>query len=204
MEDEYRKFLDGLSDFDAAHGMAHIERVVSNAKRLLKSENADREIVIAAAWLHDCVSLPKDHPDKKRSSTLAAEKAGQFLKSIQFDEKKIEKVRHAIEAHSFSSGITPCTIEAKIVQDADRLDALGAVGIARCFMIGGLLNRPIYNPKDPFCDNSEPDDQLWTIDHFYTKLFKLKELLNTDSAKKEAEKRVEFMHQYLQRLREEI
>lgn len=204
MEDDYRKFLSGLSDFDAAHGMAHIERVVSNVKRLLKSENADSEIVIAAAWLHDCVSLPKDHPDKESSSSLAAEKAVQFLKSTKFDAKKIEAVRHAIEAHSFSSGITPRTIEAKIVQDADRLDALGAVGIARCFMVGGLLNRPIYNPNDPFCDKSEPDDQLWTIDHFYTKLFKLKDLLNTDSAKKEAGIRVEFMHQYLQRLREEI
>lgn len=187
-----------------AHDLAHTERVVGNAKRLLKTEKADSDIVIAAAWLHDCVSLPKDHPDKKRSSTLAAEKAAHFLKSTKLNNDKIEAVCHAIESHSFSSAITPETIEAKIVQDADRLDALGAIGVARCFIVGGLLNRSIYHPDDPFCENRTPDDSLWTIDHFYTKLFKVKDLLHTVSAKNEAEKRARFMHQFLEKLKEEL
>lgn len=204
MEDLYREYLTGLTDFDAAHDMAHTERVVSNAKRLLRDESADKEVVIAAAWLHDCVSLPKDHPDRNNSSTLAADSATRFLESVDFDKNKIEAVKHAIETHSFSSGKKPETMEAKIVQDADRLDALGAIGIARCFIVAGNMNRPIYEPKDPFCINRNPDDSKWTIDHFYTKLFKLPELMNTKSAKKEAEKRVEFMHHFIEVLREEI
>lgn len=204
MEDLYRKYLTGLTGNDAAHDIAHTERVVSNAKKLLKKENADKEIVIAATWLHDCVNLPKDHPDRDKSSALAAENAANFLESVDFDNNKIEAVKHAIETHSFSSGKIPKTIEAEIVQDADRLDALGAIGIARCFIVAGNMNRPIYESKDPFCNKRSPDDSKWTIDHFYTKLFKLPDLMNTDSAKKEAEKRVEFMHRFIDVLREEI
>lgn len=121
-----------------------------------------------------------------------------------FPEGKTEQVAHAIEAHSFSAGIKPQTIEAKIVQDADRLDALGAIGIARCFLVGGSLNRTLYHPSDPFCSEREPDDSLWTVDHFYEKLLKLSNTMNTASAKKEAGRRAEFMKVYLERLKEEI
>lgn len=189
---------------DSAHDLNHILRVVKNAKLILESESADSEIVIVAAWLHDCVILPKDHPDRKKASTLAAEKAGKFLSEIEFPSNKIEDVKHAVEAHSFSAGIAPQSIEAKIVQDADRLDAIGAIGIARCLMVGGKLDRPLYEPNDPLSENREPDDSTWTIDHFYEKLFKLPGLMHTSSAKKEAERRVEFMERYLHELKREI
>ncbi len=206
MEHQFREFLKQLNGIDAAHDLAHTERVVKNARMLLEEAqvDADREITIAAAWLHDCVSLPKDHPDRKKASVFAAEKAAGFLETIHFDPLKINEVKHAIEAHSYSSGIKPETIEAKIVQDADRLDALGAIGIARCFLVGGALNRPIYDPKDPFGSKRKWDDAKWTIDHFYSKLFKLPEQMNTDAAKKEAGKRVEFMVQYMDILKNEI
>lgn len=189
---------------DSAHDLNHILRVVKNAKQILENETADAEIVIAGAWLHDCVILPKDHPDRKNASTLAAEKAGDFLSGIEFPMDKIEGVRHAVEAHSFSAGIPPQTTEANIVQDADRLDAIGAIGIARCLMIGGNLNRPLYSPEDPLSENREPDDSIWTVDHFYEKLFKLPGLMYTKSAKREAERRVQFMKKYLQELKGEI
>jgi len=200
----FRQFLLDSCNFDSAHDIAHTERVVSNALLLTEEEDCDEEVVLAAAWLHDCVIVPKDHPDRKKASGLAAEKAKNYLKSIQFDKKKISKVAHAIEAHSFSAGIQPKTIEAKIVQDADRLDALGAIGIARCFIVGGQMNRSLYHPEDPFCSQRDPDDAMWTVDHFYIKLFKLPEMMNLESAKREAESRVAFMKQFLKRMDQEI
>lgn len=189
---------------DAAHDLGHIKRVVHSAMKLCTEENADSEVVHAAAWLHDCVTLPKNHPDRKISSTLAAEKAAQFLADTDFPKSKIPLVVHAIESHSFSAGITPKTLEAKIVQDADRMDALGAIGIARCLIVGGVLERPLYNPNDPFCEYREPDDSLWTIDHFYVKLFQLPETMHTESARKEAIKRVQVMKSWLNDLKSEI
>lgn len=200
----YRQFLLDSCNFDSAHDIAHTERVVNNALNLAKQEACDDEIVEAAAWLHDCVIIPKNDPDRNRASRLAAQKATEYLNSIGFVKDKIEGVAHAIEAHSYSAGIPPQTVEAKIVQDADRLDALGAIGIARCFMVGGQLNRPIYQPEDPFCDQREPNDGEWTVDHFFTKLFKLPELMNLDSSKAEAETRVNFMKLFLERMDQEM
>lgn len=189
---------------DSAHDIHHILRVVKNAKEILAEKYADTEIVIAAAWLHDCVILPKDRPERKKASAYAAEKAGEFLSGIDFPSNKIDDAKHAIEAHSFSAGIFPKTIEAKIVQDADRLDAIGAIGIARCLMIGGKLDRALYNPEDPLSESREPDDSIWTIDHFHEKLFKLPDMMHTSAAKKEAKRRVHFMEKYLQELKREV
>ena len=90
------------------------------------------------------------------------------------------------------------------MQDADRLDALGAVGIARCFLVGGSMGTELYHPDDPFCENRSPDDKSWSIDHFYSKLFKLPATMNTKSGKAEAEKRVAYMKAYLDKLSQEI
>lgn len=200
----YKDFLLNKCSFDSAHGLTHIQRVVKSAQAICEREGGDSEVVIAAAWLHDCVSLPKNHPDRSRSSILAGEKAAEFLKNTDFPESKIQYVVHAIEAHSYSAGIKPKTLEAKIVQDADRLDALGAIGIARCLMVGGKLDRPLYHSEDPFCVSREPDDSIYTIDHFYQKLFKLPELLNTESAKKISYDRVKFMKKFLSQLKDEV
>ena len=200
----FRQFLLDSCNFDSAHDITHTERVVRNALMLAKEEKCDEEVVLAAAWLHDCVILPKDDPDRKKASKRASEKATNYLESIHFNREKIPEVAHAIEAHSFSAGIKPKTIEAKIVQDADRLDALGAIGIARCFIVGGQLNRSLYQPEDPFSARRDPDDSEWTIDHFYTKLFKLPEQMNLESSKREALRRVDYMKNFLVRLDLEI
>lgn len=206
LERECRNFIesDSTETGDSAHDLSHIVRVVKIAKKILENEQADAEIVIAAAWLHDCVILPKNHPERKKASLLAAQKAESFLSGTDFPSQKIKQVKHAIEAHSFSAGIYPGTTEAKIVQDADRLDALGAIGIARCLMIGGRLNRPLYHSEDPLSEGRTPDESIWTIDHFYEKLFKLPEMMHTKMAIAEAERRVEFMKQYLRQLKREV
>ncbi|MCC5914197.1 MAG: HD domain-containing protein [Balneolaceae bacterium] len=204
LEKTCRTFILNGTATDAAHDIAHIERVVANAKKLLTHLDADKEVTIAAAWLHDCVVLPKNHPDRKKASVLAGQKAELFLKKKEFPADKLSSVKHAIEAHSYSAGIKPETVEAKIVQDADRLDAIGAIGIARCMIVGGKLDRILYSPDDPFCESREPDDLKYTIDHFYSKLFKLPGTMNTEAGKKSAKERVRYMRDFLEQLKNEI
>lgn len=204
LEEKCRTFLISGMAPDSAHDLSHTERVVYNARLILERENADEYVTIAAAWLHDCVVLPKNDPDRHMASRMAAEKAVQFLKKTGFDQNRLDKAAHAIEAHSFSAQTKPKTTEAKIVRDADRLDAMGAVGIARCFSVGGKLNRLLYSPIDPFCQSREPDDAVFTIDHFYSKLFRLADGMTTEIGKREARRRIEFMELFIQQLREEI
>lgn len=204
-ESRFASFLrDQMRDTDAAHDRAHVERVVNTARRLADDEDASREIVIPAAWLHDCVVVPKNSPDRAHASQQAAKVARTFLSNAGYPEQWIAPIEHAIAAHSYSANIPPETTEAKVVQDADRLDALGAVGIARCFMVGGDLGHALYNPDDPFCEDRPPDDEAYSIDHFYAKLLNLPDTMKTDAGRKEAERRAQFMRSYLEELSSEI
>jgi uncharacterized protein len=189
---------------DPAHDFEHFERVSRTAKKLAASENADPRIVIPAAWLHDLVVVPKNDPRRKEASKLSADAAETLLRSFQFPEDLLPWVKHAILCHSFSANIPPQSIEAKVVQDADRLDGLGAIGVARCFVTAGLLKRPLYHTGDPFCETREPNDQLFTLDHFYQKLFKVAQSLQTDSGRAEGIKRLAIMEHYLESLKEEL
>ena len=206
LEKQCEEFLkNGLDvDGDAAHDLEHVRRVVNNGKKILSGERADAEAVIAACWLHDCVVLPKNHPERTKASALAAEKAERFLKEAGFPAEKVNAVKHAIESHSFSAGVPAETIEAKIVQDADRLDAIGAIGTARALMVGGKLDRCLYRSIDPFCEDRDPDDSRFTIDHFYQKLLKLPDQMNTAEASRMAKRRTDFMRRFLVELKLEI
>lgn len=189
---------------DPAHDLQHFKRVVKTAKELSAKENAKIEVVLPAAWLHDIVIIPKNSPLRAQASGMSASKACELLKEINYPKEYLKEISHAIEAHSFSAKIETKTLEAKIVQDADRLDALGAVGLARCFITAGLLKRPIYSAIDPFCLEREPDDGLYIIDHFYKKLFFIAETLKTNAGKEEGLKRAKFMRSYLKKLQSEI
>ena len=189
---------------DAAHDLAHIRRVVANARALAATEGARLEVVLPAAWLHDCVSVPKDSPQRASASKLAAAQALVWLRDWGWPEEVLPDVAHAIEAHSFSAGIAPRTLEAQVVQDADRLDALGAAGLARCLMLGGEMGRPLYAAVDPFCDNRVPDDRASCVDHFYTKLLKLESTMQTPGGRTEARVRTEYLRGFLAELRKEI
>ena len=189
---------------DVAHDLEHVRRVVGNARALAAAEKARAEIVLPAAWLHDCVSVPKDSPQRASASRLAAAQAVAWLREWGWPEKWLPEIAHAIEAHSFSADLAPRTIEARVVQDADRLDALGATGLARCLMLGGALGRPLYAAADPFCENRPPDDRVSAVDHFYTKLLKLEGLMQTASGRREARRRTEFLQTFLAGLKREI
>jgi uncharacterized protein len=203
-ETTFAAYLEQQMKADSAHDMAHIQRVVQMARRLAEAEGADLAVVIPAAWLHDCVTLPKNAPNRHEASQLAAVEAVRFLRTVAYPEQHLAGIAHAITAHSFSAGIPPTTLEAKVVQDADRLDAIGAIGVARCLLTGGALQRPLYHPTDPFCQERDPDDLAYTIDHFYRKLLKLGQTLHTEAAQAEAARRNAFMQTFLEQLRQEI
>lgn len=196
-------YLAGL-DGDVAHDLDHIHRVVANARQLAADEGARLEIVIPGAWLHDCVAVPKDSPLRSRASALAAAEAVRLLRAWGYPDACLDDIAHAIEAHSFSAGIPPRTLEARVLQDADRLDALGAIGLARCLMLGGELGRPLYVAGDPFCEHRAPDDLAATVDHFYSKLLHLADRCQTASGRREADRRTAVLRQFLDELAHEL
>ncbi|MEX1116765.1 MAG: HD domain-containing protein [Akkermansiaceae bacterium] len=189
---------------DAAHDLEHIRRVVTNARRLTAAEAADWEVVMPAAWLHDCVVVPKSSPDRKQASRLAAAQAVAWLTEHAWPFGKLDAISHAIEAHSFSAGIVPRTLEARVMQDADRLDALGAVGLARTLMLGAEMKREFYAADDPFCESRPADDSIYTLDHLFCKLLTLEGTMQTPSGKSEAGRRTIFLTNFLDQLRDEI
>jgi len=205
------KILDSIKDEvikimnnDTAHDFDHVMRVYNNAQKIVKKENANPKLILSAALLHDIVSYSKSSKRSKFSSIDSAKKSKIILKKYGFTNDEIIVISDAIAEHSFSQNKIPQTLEGKILQDADRLDALGAIGIARVFATSGSLNRPFYNIDDPFCNKRNPDDDIWAVDHFFKKLLKLEFTMNTKSGKIEAKKRTKVLKVFLKQLKSEI
>jgi uncharacterized protein len=203
-EPRFRQFVAEQPNADPGHGPIHLERVVATATRLAAEEGARLDVVLPAAWLHDCIHVAKDSPGRASASRLAADHALRFLEEAGYPPACLPGIRHAIEAHSYSAGIAPRTIEAKVVQDADRLDALGAIGLARCLAVGTSLGRPLYQPEDPFCRARAPDGGGASVDHFFSKLLKLAGTMQTAAGRREAGRRTEFLQAFLAQLESEI
>ncbi len=180
----------------SGHDYFHTLRVYKTATRIAEAEGADVATVSLAALLHDV-------DDRKLSpeTCVNKDKARAFLRENGASEASIETICKIIAEVSFSEGIVPDTLESQCVQDADRLDALGAVGIARTFAYGGSHHREMYNPDIPPKINMSKEEyansKSTSINHFYEKLFLLKGLLNTSSAKQIAEHRENFMHNFV-------
>ena len=202
--DSIKNTVKEIMDNNSAHDFEHIMRVYKNAQKMCRKEKANEKLVLSAVLLHDIVSYPKSDKRSKMSSTESAKKSKTILKKYNFSEEEIIIVSDAIRDHSFSQNKTPSTLEGQILQDADRLDAIGAIGLARVFATGGSLKRPFYNTDDPFCKTRKPDDKTWTLDHFYQKLLKLESLMNTKSGKMEAKKRTKILQDFLKQLKLEI
>ena len=202
--DSIKKEVIQIMNNDPAHDFEHVMRVFHNAQKITKKEKANQKLVLTAALLHDIVSYPKSSKRSKFSSVESAKKSKSILKKYAFSNEEISIICDAIEDHSFSQNRIPRTIEGKILQDADRLDALGAIGIARVFATSGSLNRPFYNINDPFCSKRNPNDDFWAVDHFFNKLLKLQSLMNTKSAKMEAKKRTKVLKIFLKQFKSEI
>jgi uncharacterized protein len=189
---------------DSAHDFSHIMRVYKNAQKIGKVEGADMQVLIYAALLHDVGAESKLAEKSAESDALRLRIAEEFLKKKSLLEDLRNEVLYAIDVHRFSKGIVPATKEAKILQDADRLDAMGAIGIARVFMTGGAMGRKFYSPEDPFCKTRAPDDKMWNLDHFFKKILKLESGMYTETARRIARRRAAVLKRYLEDLLEEI
>ena len=191
---------------DAAHDISHFRRVWATAQQLAEETAADRLVILTACYFHDIVSLAKNHPERSRSSAMAAEKTLAILQSAfpDFPPERYAAVLHAIEAHSFSAAIAPQSEEAKIVQDADRLEALGAIGLARVFAVSGALNNSLFDARDPFADRRELDDKTYALDHFQCKLLRLPKKMQTEKGRAMAVHTARFLVQFMAKLSAEL
>lgn len=182
---------------DGAHDASHLERVWSNARSLLPHyPQADALVVMAACYLHDLVNLPKNHPERHLASARSAELARTRLAALDFPADKLDAVAHAIEAHSFSAAVPARTLEAQIVQDADRLDALGAVGLARLFYIAGCMGSSLAHPDDPLASGRALDDRRYALDHIEVKLARLPGMMQTAAGRALGERRLASLAQF--------
>ncbi len=190
---------------DGAHDLGHLDRVWTNAQDIaLEEGGADLEVLLPAAYFHDAVNLPKNHPDRARASLASAAWASTYLAKQGFDAAKIPAVAHAIAAHSFSAAIAPESPEAAILQDADRLEALGAIGIARMFHVGGAMGGMLFDADDPLAQNRPLDDKRFSLDHLEVKLFPIAQTMRTATGREMALARVEWMRSFRSRLLREI
>lgn len=193
-----------LSKDHSGHNHQHAERVVSNAKQILRREGGDEKIILTAAWLHDCI-------DKKLYPDVAGQisKVEQFLEAQGYRSDEVAEVMYIIQNISYNKGENrPLTsLNAMIVRDADRLDAIGAMGIIRTIEYGAAKGRLFYDDNNIKREGGEagwnhPTDT--SLSHFYEKLLKLESLMHTPTAKEMAKERTEFLHQFLAEFYKEL
>lgn len=191
------------SEEDSAHDMAHLLRVGMWTLRLGGKEISQEEGV-AAALLHDLINLPKNHPDRAKASEYSAEKARSILQEQGFESVAIERITTAIREHSFSRGLTPSIPLSRALQDADRLEALGAIGLMRVFSTGAKMGSKYFHHEDPFAKHRPLDDKAFSVDHFYTKLLRLPTTFQTEKGREEALRRLHLLDTFLAALGREL
>jgi HD superfamily phosphodiesterase/phosphoglycolate phosphatase-like HAD superfamily hydrolase len=194
------------ADHDPAHDMGHLYRVALWAGRLYAAGPRDATItdILAAALLHDIVNVPKSSPDRAKASLLCAARARELLTDAGVDGARLERICDAIRDHSFSRGATPNSELGKALQDADRLEALGAIGIARTFATSVRLQSVFIHPDDPWGQARELDDNAFAVDHFFTKLLTLHETFHTEPARAEGAIRARRLHDFLDWFGDEV
>jgi uncharacterized protein len=182
---------------DGAHDVTHLYRVWSQVCAISAIEGGDSEILLAATVLHDCVHVEKTSPMRGHASSLAAEKARDILARLHWPAHRIEIVACAIRSHSYTANIRPQTLEAAILQDADRLDALGMIGIARCFYIAGRHGGPLYDPFDPEGHQRVPDETRFPLDHIRARLAGLAKHFQTPTGSRLAAERTRHVQHFM-------
>jgi uncharacterized protein len=199
---------------DAAHDFSHILRVAKLTAEIYGLEIKSRhfrdltadeiDAALVSALLHDCVPVTKDSPLRKESSRLASDQARKWLHEIEWNPSQIEDISSAVLTHSFSANIAPTSMLGEALQDADRLEALGALGLFRTIATGVSMGAEFFDKLDPWAEKRALDDQKYTIDHFQTKLLKLPLTFKTAAAKTEAKQRADYLEQFLMQLKREI
>ena len=178
---------------DTAHDISHFRRVWMTAQKIMVHHAVEPQVILAACYFHDIVSLPKNHPERSQSSKLAARKTSDILRR-DFPDFPPEHI----------AAVAPQSMEAKIVQDADRLEALGAIGLARVFAVSGALGVPLFDADDPFADARSLDDRAFALDHFQTKLLRLPDTMQTEMGRELARHNADFLIQFMAKLSAEL
>jgi uncharacterized protein len=191
-------------DEDGAHDLSHIVRVWRNAKLIQRDEGGDLEVLAAAVLLHDCVQVAKDSPLRSKASLLAANESRVRLEALAWEPSRIDTVARAVESHSFSAGVAPSSIEGCILQDADRLDAIGLCGIARCFYTAGRLGSRLYDLADPEAKTRPLDDSRNALDHFPKKLLTLTGNFKTRKGQQLARERHQRLDEFYRAMLTEV
>jgi len=190
-------------DSDPAHDWGHICRVFAYAHKIWLGEGGDLDIITAGVFFHDCVNLPKNHPNSSDSATMSAERAVKILSGLNdFPQHKLPAVAAGITEHSFSKGLKPSSLESKIIQDADRLESTGIIAIMRVLTVCGQLGRPIFNWQDPFCEDREPE-MKYGLDLVYSRILKVSSMMNTETARGIAVESDERTRQFIALLKSE-
>lgn len=189
---------------DSAHDLGHILRVAHLAGLMAREEGANAQVCVAAALLHDLVYRPKNHPESPLTAQMAADLVPRWCLETPGLEALADQVSAAVATHSWSGGGAPASLEAEVVQDADRLEALGAVGVARVFATGASFGASLWHPEDPWAQDRPLDDKAWSLDHFERKLLKLAEGMKTGAGRRRAADRQAAMLAYLGALRAEL
>jgi len=190
-------------DDDPGHDIEHALRVTLVTIRL-GDGGIDPRHAVAAGLFHDLVNIPKNHPDRHLASERSAEAAAPLLRAEGFDDAAVELVCDAITDHSYSRGATPRSLLGRALQDADRLEALGILGMFRTISTGGRMNARYFHSRDPWATERELDDRAYSIDHFTVKLFRLPASMCTAAGRAEAERRLERMRRMLEELGDEL
>ncbi|MFZ5937302.1 HD domain-containing protein [Pseudomonas sp. HS6-2] len=192
------------SQQDGSHDQSHIHRVWVNVQRIQRVEGGDLQVLLAATVLHDCVAIEKNSPLRGQASTLSADKAASILAGLGWPSERIEQAAHAVKTHSYSAGFEPQTLEARILQDSDRLDALGAVGIARCFYTAGRMGAALHDFENPVAQGRDYRDTAYAIEHFHTKLLKLASGFQTSEGARLATERHARLEAFLADFMDEV
>ena len=206
---------------DAGHDFAHVKRVMGYSLKILSDEilatekraltEDERDAMLAAALLHDCVPIAKNSPLRKESSRLARDKAAEILNAQRTEKNErawsrdwVFEISAAIHDHSFSSGRIPQSLLGECLQDADRLEALGAIGLFRTIATGVSMGAQLFDPVDPWAEHRVLDDKKYSVDHFFTKLLKLPESFRTAYGREEAQKRADYLRGFIKQLKSEL
>lgn len=205
-EKRFISYLHNHETDDFSHDISHFQRVWKTAQKIIKEESRSVNplVILAACYFHDIVSFPKNHPDRSRSSQIAAQKTKEILVGLEFPSSLIDDVCHAVEAHSFSANIPTRKPEAEIVQDADRMEAIGAIGLARVFYTGGKMGSRLFDANDPWAKHRELDDSRYSVDHFFCKLLTLGATMKTAPGRQLAEENTAYLQGFLAKLRDEL
>ncbi|EQC46260.1 HD domain-containing protein [Bacteriovorax sp. Seq25_V] len=203
-EDSFETIKNFYLNDDPAHDWLHIQRLLKQGIDFGTHLGASLSILLPAILIHDIINIPKGSRLRSKASLLSANKTKELLGKTDYTDKEIESIAQVVLEHSYSANLPATSLESEILQDIDKLDAMGAIGVMRWAATSAKMKSKFYDEDNPWAEGRELNDFQFALDHFETKLLKLEGRLNTEIAKKEGQKRLQFFYEFLSQLKAEI